>query len=239
MIILFQFPRIWDLPNASTFCVKLETYLRLSNIPYKLKEIRDPRCAPKGKLPFIMEGDKKIADSSLIMDYLKQTYGDKLDGQLTFAQKAIAVAVQRLVEEHLYWIVFYSRWVPEDGWQRIKDDYFHHMPAPFKWFIPSIVRKSCIKSVYAQGVGRFTDEERFQLGKADLDAMLTLLGENSFFFGDAPTSLDCSIWGVITNLLNSPVRDKLADYAKAQQKLMDYDVRMRSRFDEAANVRSL
>ena len=50
---LYQFPSAWGLPNPSPFCMKLEVFLRLAEIPYEIVTWPDPRKAPKGKLPFI------------------------------------------------------------------------------------------------------------------------------------------------------------------------------------------
>jgi Glutathione S-transferase N-terminal domain len=50
---LFQFPRMFDIPNLSPFCCKLETWLRIAGVPYEVVETPDPRKGPKGKLPFI------------------------------------------------------------------------------------------------------------------------------------------------------------------------------------------
>ena len=50
---LFQFPRMFAIPNLSPFCCKLETWLRIAGIPYETVDTPDPRKGPKGKLPFI------------------------------------------------------------------------------------------------------------------------------------------------------------------------------------------
>jgi len=81
MIHLYQFAPVWGIPNLSVFCVKLETYLRMANLSYE-KHSTVPFKAPKGKLPFIEDQGNKIADSRFIIDYLKKTYGDRLDGDL-------------------------------------------------------------------------------------------------------------------------------------------------------------
>lgn len=83
MIKLHQFPPLWGLPNASPFCMKVETWLRMAALPYETAVVFNPAKAPKGKLPFITDNGKVVADSGLIIDYLKETYGDKLDGGLS------------------------------------------------------------------------------------------------------------------------------------------------------------
>ena len=83
MIKLYQYPTDWDLPNVSPFCMKMETYLRLAQIPYETVTIVDPRKSPKGKLPYIDDNGQIIADSSFIIDYLKNKYNVALDSKLS------------------------------------------------------------------------------------------------------------------------------------------------------------
>jgi glutathione S-transferase len=231
MIKLYQFAPIWGLPNGSPFCLKLEMYLRLAKIPYEVVTLYDPRKAPKGKLPYIQDGGKTVADSSLIILYLKEKYGDVLDGHLSAEQKAIALSVQHLLEEHLFWIVFHERWVEEKGWKVIKNDFFGSMPLPLRWFVPAIIRRSIVKICYGQGVGRFSEAERSTLGKADIDAIVTLLGNNTFFFGEQYASIDATLWGFLTLILNTPVPSLIGDYARTFPALVAYDKRMRVLFD--------
>ena len=46
MITLFQFPAAFNVPNASPYCLKLETWLRLAGLEYQVKVVSDPRKAP-------------------------------------------------------------------------------------------------------------------------------------------------------------------------------------------------
>ena len=60
MIKIHQFEPAFGLPNASPFCMKLETYLRMAGIPFALAtpNMQDMRKAPKGKMPFIDDKGK-------------------------------------------------------------------------------------------------------------------------------------------------------------------------------------
>lgn len=103
MITLYQFQPALGCRNPSPFCLKLETYLRMVELPYKIADEADVRKAPKKKLPYIQDGDRTIADSSFIIDYLKQTYGDPLDNGLSLPAQGTLLAFQRLMEDNLYW----------------------------------------------------------------------------------------------------------------------------------------
>jgi hypothetical protein len=70
---LFQFPRMFDIPNLSPFCCKLETWLRIAGIPYEIEITTNPRKGPRGKLPFVDDGGVIVADTTIIIDHLKRT----------------------------------------------------------------------------------------------------------------------------------------------------------------------
>jgi len=101
MIKLYQFSPAFGLPNASPFCMKLETWLRMAGLSYECPRGADLRKSPKGKMPYIEDGGKTVADSSLIIDYLTKKYSVTLDAHLTPRERGEALALQRLFEEHL------------------------------------------------------------------------------------------------------------------------------------------
>src|SRR5690349_21250565 len=136
MIILYQFQPIWGLPNLSPFCIKVETYLKMAGLDYKTA-LYDPRRAPKGKLPFIEDDHKRIADSRFIIRYLKEKYGDVLDDKLTREERAQALLIERLFEEHLYWVGLYIRWLEPGGWEKTKE-YFAFLPRSIRLLVPFI-----------------------------------------------------------------------------------------------------
>ena len=97
MIKLCQFPPAFGLPNASPFCMKLETWLRMAGLPYECPRGADLRKAPKGKFPYIEDDGVVIADSSFIIDYLTKKYNVTLDAHLTPRQRGEALALQRQI----------------------------------------------------------------------------------------------------------------------------------------------
>jgi glutathione S-transferase len=137
VIKLFQFAPAFGLPNASPFCMKLETYLRMAGLPFELDNSGDVMKAPKNKLPYIDDDGTIVADTSFIIEHLKARYGDPLDAALTPVERALATAFQRLFEENLYWAVLHSRWVPPQAWAKTRPGFFAAMPAPLRWFVPT------------------------------------------------------------------------------------------------------
>lgn len=230
MIKLYQFYPLWNLPNASPFCMKLETYLRMAKLPYEIVKVADPRQGPKGKLPYIEENGQRIGDSGLIIDYLKQKYGDSVDSHLNEKQKAEALLIQRLIEEHLYWIMVYSRWMDQRFWPITKQAFFGHIKGLKGYIITKVVWKKMYNQLQEQGMGRHTEAEVYQLGLDDLQALNCLLGTNPYLMGKEPSSVDASFYGFLANILYPPIPTPLQEYVKSQQNFVDYCERMKKLF---------
>jgi glutathione S-transferase len=211
---LFQPKRAFGLPNPSAFCVKLETYLRMADIPYELVE-GDPREAPKGKVPWIDDDGHVLGDSTFIIDYLKHKHGDPLDGRLTPRQKAEGHALQRMLEESLYYVSSYSKWIDDEGFAIYSAELFAGMPAEQLEYVPPMVRKRVTEKLHAQGIARHTRDEVYAVGMDDVRAFEQLLGDGPYLYGAQPTSFDACAFGVIGNLkdgpFDTPMRDRIND----------------------------
>lgn len=230
MIKLYQFPPMWGLPNPSPFCLKLETYLRMAGLPYEAPRKANLRNAPKGKMPYIEDQGKVIADSGLIIEYLKKTYGDKLDAHLNPLEKSQAVAFTRLMEEDLYWCAVHSRWIDDHNWEIVKQAFFSFLPPPLRQIVPPLIRSKVRKSLYAQGMGRHSPEEISQIGIRDLTALSNFLGDKPFFMGSQPTTLDAVAYGFLPNLLWTPFESPMKEYAQTKPNLVAYCERMKQRY---------
>lgn len=230
MITLYQLPRYWDIPNPGQFCVKLETYLRMTGLAYKTAETL-PLFAPRRKLPYIDDNGSQIADSRLIIDYLKANYGDILDSHLSAEQQATAKAWQRLLEEHLYWVIMYTRWnYTETNWRVNKQAIFSGLPAILAELTASAYRYRIKAQMRGQGLARLTAEEIFKLGNEDIEAISLFLGGKPYFMGNKPTTLDASAYGMLINTIGCPIESPVKDFAIGKQNIVDYCKRMQSEF---------
>jgi glutathione S-transferase len=230
MIALHQFARTWGIPNLSQFCVKIETYLRMAQLPYQIVESL-PLKGPLGKLPFIEENGQKIADSRLIVHYLKAQYGDILDDHLTPTEKATAMAFQRLLEEHLYWVGMKSRWnYTEANWQTNKQAIFNTLPPVIRDIAAIIYYRRINRQIIGHGLGRLSTEDAFKLGMEDIDALADFLGDKPYFMGDRPSSLDASAYGILINTLGCPIESPLKDHALSKSNLLAHCQRIQAEY---------
>lgn len=230
MIRLHQFRPAFGLPNASPFCMKVETYLRMAGLPYECPRGADLRKSPKGKMPYIEDAGRIVADSSFIIDYLKATYGDTLDARLTPVERATALAVQRLIEENLYWSVLYTRWIDEAGWAVTRKAFFDWMKPPLKWIVPPIARRGLRRELHGHGMGRHTRDEIMTIGCRDLTAVADLLGDKPYLMGSEPTSLDATGYAFLANVLWIPLDSPLKSHAESRANLGAYCARMKARY---------
>jgi glutathione S-transferase len=228
MITLYQFSPVWGLLNASPFCMKLELYLQLAKIPYQIKAINDPRKAPKGKLPFIRDGETVIADSQWIIAYLKEKYGDPLDGGLDSQAKATLHCIQRMLDEHFHWVFVYARWTDPVGWPVIAPVFFHGVPKWIRSFIAHRMRKYIQSALHYQGLGRHTSAEIYAMGKADMEAIVQILGDKPYLLGDTPTTVDLCLYAYLANILEVPLESVLKKEILALPSLCAYHARFKN-----------
>ena len=225
MITLCRFGPAWgNFGCPSQFVLKVETYLRMAGIEFQTRSlgIGFAETAPKGKLPYIEHNDARIADSGIILDYLKQHFGDVLDGSLSALDKARGHTIRRMIEEHIWWVMARERWwAPENPY----------------WDTPGLLkgldqatyeaaqedgRRKCVE----HGVGAFSEDEIENRGREDLGALATILGGQSYLLGDQPTSADATAYAFLWQILNAPYASRLKDAAGANDNLVAYTTRI-------------
>lgn len=229
MIRLHQLPgEGWGVANPSPFCLKVETYLRMVKAPYEVSSTLDTRPAPKGKLPWIEDSGRKIADSGLILEHLERTYG--LDRGMSDHDRAVAHLVRRTLEESLYFVIVYTRWQDEAGWAKTKPLFFSSFPQPLRTIGPIVARRQILRTLHGQGIGRHAIGKVLARGREDLDAVAGVLGDKPFLLGDTPRSVDATVFAFVENILHNTVRTPLSDHAAMRKNLPAYVARMKERF---------
>lgn len=227
MIILHQYPAVYGISSLSPFCIKVEIYLKLCGLPYKIVTERNPGRGPKGKMPFIEDGDVRVGDSSLIISYLKEKYGDPLDKDLTPSQRSMGVAIQRLCEDHLYWVLLYARWGDADGFLATQKAFSPMFPIGTGAYILHIIRRRLVKQGRAHGLLRHSRAEIYQFGFDDLNAITHLLRDAAkFLFGKNPSTYDVVVYTFLLVILNEPTQTPLRSQAASSIEIHRYTQHM-------------
>ncbi len=230
MIILHQYQPAFGIPSASPFCVKAEILLKMAGLKYETDLRGDPRKAPRGKLPFITDGDHVVADSEQIRKYLEEKYGAEFDSGVSDRDRSIGHAFARMIEERLYWAIVYSRWINEDNWPRIRDLIFAPVPALMRPIIVRLAQKQVKAKLYAHGLGRHTEAEIYSFGADDLNAIATQLDYNDYFLGNEITSFDAIVYPFLSTILLSSLVSPLKQSAEQHEAFRPYIARMQEHF---------
>lgn len=227
MIRLYLFPP-WNGMQPSPPCSKVESYLTLAGLAFERIESWDMGAAPKGKLPYIEDGDTVVPDSWFILKYLQATYGDPLDAALDPHQQMLTHALGRVLDESLYYAIGYFRWLTDDGFEIAREAMFGALPDAERDAAANHVRELAQAMMHYQGFGRHTVEELLQIVEADLQTLDTALGDKPFLLAESPASIDCAGFAIIENTLNSPVSPRLPEVTRRHPALLDYLERMRA-----------
>jgi glutathione S-transferase len=206
----------------------METWLRIARIRYEVVDTTDPRKGPKKKLPFIEDGNVRIADTSLIIDYLTRTRGADLDAHLDTSQRATALLVQRTLEEHYAFVMAYTHLVREEGLRHTRAR-FDVVPALVRPFVASAATKSIKKVLWQQGILRHSHEDIVEAAIRDWRAVLSFMSEGAFFFGNEPTTIDAIVFGTLGPTVLVPVESPIRDFLRSQPKALAYAERTLAR----------
>ncbi|PTM43071.1 glutathione S-transferase family protein [Bosea sp. 124] len=229
MITLHSFGPAFGLPDASPFCIKAEILLKMSGLPYR-RAGGDLRRAPKHKLPLIVDDGVTIADSSFIRFHLESRHGIGFDEGLDAERRGTLWAVEKMLEEQIYWIVVDERWMDDANFARGPVHFFKAVPAPLRPLVCALVRRQVRRSLHGHGMGRHSQADKMVLAERALDAIVPILGERAFLGGEAPAGGDAALGAFMIAGLGPLFDSPFRGLVEARPSLVAYATRMRERF---------
>jgi len=132
-----------------------------------------------------------------------------------------------MVEEHLYYVLLWTRWMTDEGWAMTRPAFFGTLPV-----LPALVRRKMRRDLVGQGVGRHGADEIVARGREDINALAQGLGAQRFFAGDEPGAIDATVYAFLANLLWVPLDAPLRHHLAAQPALVAYCERLRDRIGQ-------
>ena len=229
MLTLFAFGPAFGLPDPSPFVTKAEVLLKMSGLPYE-KNFKGFNRAPKGKLPYLQDGDQLIADSTFIRWHLERTHGIQFDANYCAAELALAWSIERMLEDHLYWIMLDSRWGDEANFQAGPAAFFKRVPWFLRGLVSRKIRGKLLAAVYAQGMGRHQPAERMQLALRDIETLSVVLGDKPYLLGNQPCGADATVYAFLLGALCPLFQSEVRTQVSAQAHLVAYVARMTQQY---------
>jgi len=228
VVYLHQFGRAMHVPNASPFCLKVETFMRMYNVPYEVVQ-GFPVFSSKGKMPWIEYNGKNLADSTFILEFLDEERKLDVDGDLSEVEKAQALGIKIMCEEHLYWAMVYCRWIDSPLSTLLRVNRIA-VPFPLNYFFFGMAKRNIKKYLHGQGMGRHTREEIYEFAFQDIRAISTLLGKKKFMMGDKMTSIDAVVFSFMAPLVFDPVGTSLGQEVNKYDNIVAYVKKFKEKF---------
>jgi glutathione S-transferase len=227
---LFTFAPAWGLPTAGPFGLKLEMCLRMLGVPYGCVYENDNRKGPKRKSPWIEDGDARLGDTEWILEHVHRTRGLDIDGALSPVERSRSQVLCRMLEEHYHQVFEYELVVLDGGFMHLRKIFAGSMSAPMVTLVSPLIRRGFKKHLFERGVARHTPEEVTAMGRADVDALATWLGDREWFVADGPTKVDASAFGLLAVSIRSPLMTPVCSYARSKPNLVAFVDRALARF---------
>uniref|UniRef100_B8HX59 GST N-terminal domain-containing protein n=1 Tax=Cyanothece sp. (strain PCC 7425 / ATCC 29141) TaxID=395961 RepID=B8HX59_CYAP4 len=196
MLKLLCYPPLFGLVDNNPYGLKVATFLNLVGLDYAIEHLMDVSQAPRGQLPFISDDGEIVGDSNQILDYLTLKYDLQLDADLTPAQRDLSLLILRMLDEHLYWIISYSRWSDPNCWPLFKREFLSHYPQVGEEGMEQI-RTYNLNRYKFQGIGRYSPAEVYKKGCQNLEVLANLLDDRPFLFGEQPHSIDAASYAFL------------------------------------------
>jgi glutathione S-transferase len=217
MLTLYSYPTLFGVADNNGYGLKVFAFLRLAGLPFRHEHIFDASKAPRGQLPYIVDGDQTVGDSETIIAWLTKQYRLTIDAALTPAQRVTNLLITRMLDD-LYWVMSYSRWKDERYWPLFRD--------ALKREHPSLTDEGLAKAqafnaqrYYYQGIGRYDPDAAMARGLADLGAIAALIPANGYLHGEKPTAIDAGIYGFIANIYFYDIDTPLKQFVTAHDNI--------------------
>jgi glutathione S-transferase len=229
MLKLYGYLRVWGLSDMSPFVSTTDAYLRMAGFDFEAVVLPqgDLTRTPKGKLPFIVDGDGTVvSDSVLIQQYLEKKYGDRLDARLTKEQKAAATLMARAFGECWYWFAVQTRYRRDEDfavYDPLWSTFLSWLPEDQRAEPVRLFREHLLTQFWYHGAGRNSEAEVEQIACSQLDAMSDFIGDKKYMLpGDTPTSLDAAAYANLVHIMLTPFPSPIIQYANSKPVLCRY-----------------
>ena len=70
MLTLYSYPALFGVADNNGYGLKVFAFLKLAGVPFRHEHIFDASKAPRGQLPYIVDGGDTIGDSETIIAHL-------------------------------------------------------------------------------------------------------------------------------------------------------------------------
>ena len=220
MLTLYSYPTLFGVADNNGYGLKVFAFLRLAGVPFRHEHIFDASAAPRGQLPYIVDGNDTVGDSETIIGFVTQKYRLTIDAALSLAQRTTNLLITRMLDD-LYWVMSYSRWQDERFWPAFRAALLREHPSLTEDGLAKAKAFNHQRYHY-QGIGRFDPDAAMARGVADLRALAALIPPQGYLHGERPTSIDAAIYGFIANIFFYDIDTPLKQFVVLNENIVRY-----------------
>jgi glutathione S-transferase len=218
MLTLYSYPELFGVADNNGYGLKVFAFLKLTGVPFVHQHLFDASAAPRGQLPYIVDDGDVIGDSETILAHLTRKYRLTIDAELSPSQRTTNHLVTRMLDD-LYWVMSYSRWKDDRYFPAFRDG-FMAQHAQIDEAGLNKARDYNAQRYYYQGIGRYTPDQAYARGVADLQVLADLIPADGYVHGTKPTSIDAGIYGFIANITFPPIDTPLKAFVSDHRNLV-------------------
>jgi glutathione S-transferase len=229
MVTLFGGGPRFGLPEFGLLVTKTEVQLKMLGLPYA-KELARPDQSPKGQIPFLDDDGTRIADSHFIREHLEKKLGKDLDAHLDARQRALAWAIERMLEDNLAPALRYMRWLLPENFAKGPAHIVDGAPEAQRPKLREELLGRVREALRAVGVARHSLDEVTALGERSLSALSLFLGDQPYLFGETASGVDATAFAMVAGMLTPFFASPLREKALGHPNLVAYAGRMMKEF---------
>ncbi|CAB07391.1 Metaxin-1 homolog [Caenorhabditis elegans] len=202
---LHIWPSDFGLPTIDVVSLQFLACSKMCASPVRVIQSTRPWRSPSGELPMVAqtEGEAKpVTDFEKFVDILKKCGQDVvIDADLTTIEKAQLDAFSCYLHHNLYPAVMHTFWTDELNYNTVTQYWYaSHLHFPYNLYYLEKRRKKALRLLAGKN-----DTEILKEAFMALNTLSTKLGDNKFFCGNKPTSLDALVFGYLAPLLRVPL----------------------------------
>lgn len=218
MLTLYSYPKLFGVADNNGYGLKVYAFFKLTGVPFVHEHLFDASAAPRGQLPYIVDDGETIGDSETIIAHVTAKYRLTIDAALSPAERRTNLLLTRMLDD-LYWVMSYSRWKDERYYPAFRDAFMAEHPQVDAAGLEK-AKVYNAQRYHFQGIGRYTPEQAYARGLADLKVLAEIVPAKGFVHGAAPTSIDAGIYGFIANIHFFPIATPLKAFVETHPNLV-------------------
>lgn len=228
MIDLYQPSPAFGLTSINPRCMVVEGFLRVANIPHQVIIDDTSEHLIEHKLPVIRDNGISISGCDNILHYLQSKLEFSMDGHLSQQQQTLHHCAIRMLNEHFYWVLMYSRWADESSYKTLCQHLFADIPPPISGMKAKKLRKHHVKQLDTQGLGKDDANAVYQQAEKDLESLAAILSDRQWFGGDFVSQLDLYAQAYLTQAMITELATPLPKAVAKFDNLIAYQTRTKA-----------